>query len=333
MESAAVLRVKRKRGGSEPAEALVIACKRLCTEQGPAPARDSLERSLFKLNEPIQKYIQEAVTRDKAAQILRPSLGSTQRIIQDVRSTKQVKRQENRYRIITSHRPNCAERETIAFDPDSKEANEGDKLEAKKESLQQGSTATYSSSSCFKEFQLFDILREEEVGRDTEVTAANAQKVEDPDVILCNAVEMIRERLTVSENNKGAEHSLKEDEYVYDIYYMETFTSGWIQDILSVQPYTQEYELVDDDHVSEEIDDDEDDENSENNWRNDYPDEDEFLPEEDENSDREGTDRELEDGSFSDEDDRGIRRRTWDKYHCDILQEFGYDGVQDLDSD
>ncbi|TFJ99527.1 Histone H2B.3 [Platysternon megacephalum] len=340
MERAAVLRVKRKRGGSEPAEALVIACKRQRTEPGPAAPRDPVEKNLFKLvatvssqNEPVQKYVQEAITRDKAAEILRPSLGSTQRIIQDLRSSKQVKRQENRYRIITSHRPNCAERETIALDTDGADTNEGAKLdpEAKKDTSQQGSTATYGSSSYFGEFQLFDVVQEEEVERDPNITAADTQKTDDPDVILCNAVEMIRERLTVSENDKGLEHHGKEDDYVYDIYYMETSTPGWIQNILSVQPYTQEYELVDDDHISEEIYDDEDDENNENNWRNDYPDEDEFLPEEDE--DGKGKDGESEDGSFSDEDGRGIRSRTWVKYHCDILREFEYDGVQDLDSD
>lgn len=46
MERAAVLRVKRKRGGTEPAEALLLACKRLRTECGGA---QPVERSLFKL--------------------------------------------------------------------------------------------------------------------------------------------------------------------------------------------------------------------------------------------------------------------------------------------
>ncbi|CAM2100924.1 unnamed protein product [Caretta caretta] len=338
MERAAVLRVKRKRGASEPAEALVIACKRQRTEPGPAPA--PVEKSLFKLvatvssqNEPVQKYVQEAITRDKAAEILRPSLGSTQRIIQDLRSSKQVKRQENRYRILTSHRPNCAEKETIALRTNGEETNEGAKLdpEEKKDTSQQGSTAAYGSSSYFGEFQLFEVVQEEEVERDPSISAADTEKTDDPAVILCNAVEMIRERLTLSDNDKGLEDCVKEDDYVYDIYYMETSTPGWIQNILSVQPYTQEYELVDDDDISEEIYDDEDDENNENNWRNDYPDEDEFLPEEDE--DREGGDGESEDGSFSDEDGRSIRSRTWVKYHCDILKEFEYDGVQDLNSD
>lgn len=69
------------------------------------------------------------------------------------------------------------------------------------------------------------------------------QQKTNPDVILCNAVEMIRERLHVSEDSKK-EHQEKEDEYVYDIYYMETQDPGWIQNILYVQPYREEYELV-----------------------------------------------------------------------------------------
>lgn len=70
-----------------------------------------------------------------------------------------------------------------------------------------------------------------------------SQQKTDPDAILCNAVEMIRERLNVSEDGKK-EHSAKEDEYVYDIYYKETSAPDWIENILSVQPYREEYEWV-----------------------------------------------------------------------------------------
>lgn len=54
---------------------------------------------------------------------------------------------------------------------------------------------------------------------------------------------MIRERLNVSEDHNKVGHREK-DEYVYDIYCMETSAPGWIQNILSVQPYKEEYELV-----------------------------------------------------------------------------------------
>ncbi|NXP43597.1 S7A6O protein, partial [Heliornis fulica] len=330
MEQAAVLRVKRKRGGPEPAEALLLACKRLRTESGDA---QPVERSLFKLvatvsskNEPVQKYVQGAITRDKAAQSLRPSLGSTQRIIQDLRSSKQVKRKENRYRVIASHRPNCTETDAPVRNSKALTDDETSDSKATEDTSQKESVAVDKSLDCWGKFQLFDIEQEEERVEDPSVAAENPQQKTNPDVILCNAVEMIRERLNVSEEGKKVEHHEKEDEYVYDIYYMETLTPGWIQNILSVQPYREEYELVDDDDVPGEIHEDEDDENDENNWRNDYPDEDEFLPEED--GDREKDSEE----SFSDED-LGYRRRTWNKYRQEVLQEFGYDEIQDLDSD
>ncbi|XP_053935146.1 probable RNA polymerase II nuclear localization protein SLC7A6OS isoform X1 [Cuculus canorus] len=137
-------------------------------------------------------------------------------------------------------------------------------------------------------------------------------------------VEMIRERLNVSEGGEK-EHCEKDDEYVYDIYCMETSSPGWIQNILSVQPYGEEYELVDDYDISEEVYDDEDDENDENNWRNDYPDEEElqdFLPEEN-----------GEFGDSSSDEDQPYRRRIRYKYQPEVLQEFGYDHMEDADSD
>ncbi|XP_067158735.1 probable RNA polymerase II nuclear localization protein SLC7A6OS isoform X1 [Apteryx mantelli] len=335
MERAAVLRVKRKRGGPEPAEALLLACKRRRPEPGGPPGPPRLEKGLFKLvatvsskNEPLQKYVQEGISRDKAARSLRPSSGSAQRIAQDLRSARQASRRESRYRVIASHRPAAREIETVAPVVDGKTSAGGDRSGsgARKDASEKGSSAVDESSDYCGKFQLFDIVQEEEALEDSSVTAANPQKTGDPDVILCNAVEMVRERLNVSEDGKKVERHEKEDEYVYDIYYMETSAPGWIQNILSVQPYKEEYELVDDDHIPGEIYEDEDDENDENNWRNDYPDEDEFLPEEDGDGEKESEE------SLSDED-QCFRRRTWNKYRHEVLQEFGYDEVQDLDSD
>uniref|UniRef100_A0A8B9FLW2 Probable RNA polymerase II nuclear localization protein SLC7A6OS n=1 Tax=Amazona collaria TaxID=241587 RepID=A0A8B9FLW2_9PSIT len=326
MEGAAVLRVKRKRSGTEAAEALLLACKRMRTEDG--GGAQAVERNLFKLvatvsskNEPVHKYVHEVITRDKAAQNLRPSLGSTQRIIKELRSSKREARKENRYHVIANNRPNCSQ--NIESVVNGEASTDGDRSDSKarEDASQKASSAVGESLDCCGQFQLFDIVQEEEAVGDSSVTAANLQKT-DPDVILCNAVEMIRERLNVSEDSKK-EHHDKEDEYVYDIYYMESSAPGWIQNILSVQPYREEYELVNDDHVPEETD--EDDENDENNWRNDYPDEDEFLPEEDGDGEKESED------SFSDEDQ--CYRRTWNKYRQEVLQEFGYEEIQDLESD
>ncbi|XP_017679882.1 PREDICTED: probable RNA polymerase II nuclear localization protein SLC7A6OS isoform X2 [Lepidothrix coronata] len=418
MSSAAVLRVRRKRGGPEPAEALLLACKRR-REEPP-------ERSLFKLvatvsskNEPVQKYVKDAITRDRAAQSLRPPVGSTQRILQELqppvgstqrilqelqppvgstqrilqelqppvgstqrilqelqppvgstqrilqelqppvgstqrilqelqppvgstqrilqelqppvgstqrilqelRSSRQEKRKENRYRVIASHRPACAETAVPATGAGADADGHGAGSGAQEDASQGESGAADKSSDCCGKFQLFDIVQEEEMVGDCSVTSANPQKI-DPDVILCNAVEMIRERLNVSEDAK--KHCEKEDEYVYDIYYKETSAPGWIANILSVQPCREEYEWVNDDPVPEEVYEDEDDENDENNWRNDYPEEDEFLPEED---------GEKEPEESSSDEEQYYRRRTWDKYRQEVLQEFGYDEMEDLGSD
>ncbi|NWS72379.1 S7A6O protein, partial [Crotophaga sulcirostris] len=272
-------------------------------------------------NEPVQKYVQEA------AQSLRPAAGSTQRIVQRLRSSTQAKSKENRYRVVANHRPNCTERVTAPA-TNSKASTDGgtSNLEATEDASQRESVAVGSSSACQERFQLFDIEQEEEVVGDSNAVSAGPQRT-DKDVILCNMVEMIRERFSVSEDGQK-EHHEKEDEYVYDIYCMQTSAPGWIQNILSVQPYTDEYELVDDYAVPEEVYEDEDDENDENNWRNDYPDEDEvgeFLPEEDSDGDKES-------GESSGDEDQPYRRRTWYKYQPEVLQEFGYDEMEDVDS-
>ncbi|NWH31322.1 S7A6O protein, partial [Chloropsis hardwickii] len=274
----------------------------------------------FPQNEPVQKYVKDAIRRDKAAQSLRPSLGSTQRILQELRGAKQAKRKESRYRVVSGHRPDYGD---TAAPAEAAPRGDRQEAEAQQDAAPEESGADSKSSGCCGKFQLFDIVQEEETVGDSSVTTANPQQKTDPDAILCNAVEMIRERLNVSEDGKK-EHGDKENEYVYDIYYKETSTPDWIENILSVQPYREEYEWVNDDPGPEEVYEDEDDENDENNWRNDYPEEEEFLPEEDGEKDSEE--------SFSDED-QCYRRRTWDKYRQEVLQEFGYDEIEDLGSD
>ncbi|NXU48177.1 S7A6O protein, partial [Turnix velox] len=276
-------------------------------------------------NEPVQKYVQGVIPREKAAQVLRPSIGSTERILQKLHLSKQEKRKENRYRVVASHRPHCTETTTPATNGEPSVDGERSDPEAREGASQKENGATDKTLDYGGEFQLFDIEQVEEVLQDATVSASNPQQKTDPDVILCNAVEMIRERLNVSKDGFKKEDCEK-DEYVYDIYCMETSASGWIENILSVQPYKDEYELVCNDDVPGEIYEDEDDENDENNWRNDYPDEDEFLFEEDGDGEKDS------DESLSDEE-QCYRRRTWNKYRQEVLQEFGYDEIQDLDSD
>lgn len=70
------------------------------------------------------------------------------------------------------------------------------------------------------------------------------QTSSDPEVILCNSTKMLRERLSISGSGLGDEQREQESDFVYDLYYQETVTPGWIQDILSVRPYADEGELV-----------------------------------------------------------------------------------------
>ncbi|XP_032743487.1 probable RNA polymerase II nuclear localization protein SLC7A6OS [Rattus rattus] len=299
----AVLRVKRKRN-AEPAEALVLACKRLrsgevesSAPETPEGQETAAERNVFQLvatvrsqEEPIQQLVRAA---------LRPSRSSQLRIRRDLRASVREVRKEGRYKVVSSHRSSGT---SNSLEP-----------QCVSEAVRDGG------------FQLLDLVHEEE---DPEAAATDCRKTSDPDVILCNSVELIRERLTVSEDGSQVEHQEEpkhSDDYVYDIYYMEMAPPGWIENILSVQPYSQEWELVNDDEQPEDIYEDEDDENSENNWRNEYPDEDSS----DRDEDSRGSD---EYNSLSDEE-RSCRRLVWSKYPLDVQKEFGYDSPHDLDSD
>ncbi|XP_069509768.1 probable RNA polymerase II nuclear localization protein SLC7A6OS [Ambystoma mexicanum] len=341
--SQAVLRVKRKRG-ADPAEALVLACKRSrlssdeSSDQPLSPALE-VEKTVFKLaatvcsqNEPIQKYIQEALSRDKAAQFLRPSLGSSHRIRKDLRVSKLANQQESRYRLVASHRPDyVGETETLANGGAAEQNGNTDSGEQKEPTQREkeSSNATLASPVICGEFQLFDIVQEEPE-KALDASAVDASELScDPDVILCNSVKMIRERLTVSDAPEESQHREKNEDYVYDIYYMEAATRGWIEDILSVKPYNQECELVEaEDGPADDIFEDEDDENEETNWRNEYPDEDEFQDEEEENSD-------LEEGNggYDYRSGEGAKGSAWEKYRLEVLKEFDYVDVPEMDSD
>jgi hypothetical protein len=83
---------------------------------------------------------------------------------------------------------------------------------------------------------------------------------------------------------------------------------------------------VNDDQQPEDIYEDEDDENSENNWRNEYP--------EEESSDGHEDSRDSDEYNSLSEEERGSsRQQVWSKYALDVQKEFGYDNPHDLDSD
>ncbi|KAJ8369926.1 hypothetical protein SKAU_G00099540 [Synaphobranchus kaupii] len=323
--SPTILRVKRKRS-TDPADALLLACKRIRPEPTVQPAGDpvpepddaEIENSVFKLvatvasqDAPVQSHVREALARPRVAHALRPSSGSMQRIVGDLRSAKWTTRREERYRVLSTHRAGLP---TDQVPPVGREG--GERGEA------QGDGRVDASAHWSRcDVQVFDIVQEEDEER-----APAQPTTSDPETILCNSVKMIRERLSVSGDGVGTEHREKEDDYVYDLYYQETLTPGWIQDILSVRPYMLENELVpEEDPREQEVYEDEDDENEEGNWRNDYPDEESG----EDNSDFEGR------YTGYGEDEEGIGRRTWERYQREVLREYDDEdeetGGSDLD--
>ncbi|XP_075393672.1 putative RNA polymerase II nuclear localization protein SLC7A6OS [Tenrec ecaudatus] len=302
----AVLRVKRKRC-EEPAGALVVACKRLRRatveaapqETPPEGLPREAENNVFQLvatvrtqEEPVQPFLRAPLRRPQ---------GSHERIRRDLRASLRESRQEGRYRVVSCHRSSgtplgCPEPQDASKNPEA------------------ASDAG---------FQLLDLVHE---GEEPAAGAGSHQQADDPDVLLCNSTKLIRERLTISETGAGIgpRREEKDGDYVYDIYCLEMATPGWIENILSVQPYSQELELVSDEQHPEDVYDDEDDENSEGNWRNEYPEEESSGEEEDSG----GSD---EDDSLS-EEGRGVcRPQTWRKYPLDVQKEFGYDSSLDSD--
>ncbi|KAM3918285.1 putative RNA polymerase II nuclear localization protein SLC7A6OS [Leptodactylus fuscus] len=270
---AAVLRVKRKRG-ADPVEALIVCCKRARAEA--TQEAGNVTNQVFKLaatvssqNEPVQKYVQEAIFRNQVSHVHHPDIGSLQRIQKDLRAWKNTERQESRYRLVSSLRPKCVEDDSRESENNQHDnpVKEQQHVPEKLEASAQDKMA--SSGSKDETFQVLDIVQEETKAETVDVKAS------DPETIMCNSVKMIRERLAVSQEGQGLEHRENPDEFVYDIYYAESSPHNWVQDILSVQPYYYEQELMDDNGEADEVYEDEDDENEENNWRNDYPDEEE----------------------------------------------------------
>ncbi|KAM4017807.1 putative RNA polymerase II nuclear localization protein SLC7A6OS [Anomaloglossus baeobatrachus] len=276
---AAVLRVKRKRGG-EPAGALIISCKRpRAEERSPAAEHGSegagsVRTQVFKLaatvssqNETLQKYVQEAISRDRDTRVHCPLIGNLQQIQKDLRASREAERQASRYRLVSSLRPKCEKEEDCKPDENQPTSPVQEYVPETAEASKKDETVSRGSKD--EKFQVFDIEQEESEKETGDVKAS------DPETIMCNSMMMIRERLAVSQEGHGSEHRENPDEFVYDIYYAESSPNNWIQDILTVQPYYYEQDLVPEDDEPDEVYEDEDDENEENNWRNDYPDEEE----------------------------------------------------------
>ncbi|KAJ3593539.1 hypothetical protein NHX12_005873 [Muraenolepis orangiensis] len=234
-------------------------------------------------------------------------------MVGDLRSAKWSTRQEERYRIVSSHRPGLPAAEGR---PSAGSVGPvGSVIDAPQGTEQQ------EKGWALGKVQVVDLLCEqaEDQGKTGKTLSA------DPEVILCNNMKMLRERLSVSgDGPPGAQHRQQDDDYVYDLYCQETSMPGWIQDILSVRAYADEGELVPDLVVhEEEVYEDEDDENEEGNWRNEYPDSD---------SDGDDSDREERFGGYW-EEEHSYSRRSWEHYQSEVLRELGCQGDKKAEDD
>ncbi|XP_020370793.1 probable RNA polymerase II nuclear localization protein SLC7A6OS [Rhincodon typus] len=294
--AAAVLRVKRKRG-AEPAEAFLLACKRLraADEAGEPGSGQHVVRTLFKLaatvgtpDDPVPRHVKEALSKDKALLALKPSETSVRRIQLCARASCKTTSEKNRYKVIASHRRTFSTEFSESQSDDVKCAHQpetetsGDRCEENQDSWKETSfRCNKDNVESAAEIQVFDVVQHnehlEKDERDSEHKLFKDPDLEqdDTEIVLCNSVKMIREKLAVSDSGPGTQHRENMEEYVYDIYYTDSYITGdEIQGILSVMPCYEENELVVDELIADEAYEDEDDENEENNWRNDYPDED-----------------------------------------------------------
>ncbi|XP_048402408.1 probable RNA polymerase II nuclear localization protein SLC7A6OS [Stegostoma tigrinum] len=294
--AAAVLRVKRKRG-AEPAEAFLLACKRLraADEAGEPGSGQHVVRTLFKLaatvgtpDDPVSRHVKEALSKDKALLALKPSETSVRRIQLCARASCKATSEKNRYKVIASYRRTFSTEFSESQSDDVKCIHQpetetsGDRCGENQDSWKETSfRCNKGNVEAAAEIQVLDVVQQnehlEKDERDSEHKAFKDPDLEqdDTEIVLCNSVKMIREKLAVSDSGPGTRHRENMEEYVYDIYYTDSCITGdEIQDILSVIPCYEENELVVDELIADEAYEDEDDENEENNWRNDYPDED-----------------------------------------------------------
>lgn len=207
----------------------------------------------------VEPKVRQALARPRVAHALRPSAGSSHRIIGNLRSTKSTIRREERYRIISRSRAELLD----APEPHKPSTEAVEEREKGRKSP--------------AEIQVVDLVHEDgedqgaspdKVGRPprpirrlrylnfTLVICIRTQSIPnllfalaqasslDPEAILCNNTKMLRERLNICGDGLGGQNWDPDSEYVYDLYYQEMVTPGWIQDILSVRAYADEGELV-----------------------------------------------------------------------------------------
>ncbi|KAL5021191.1 hypothetical protein ScPMuIL_000346 [Solemya velum] len=263
---ATIVRVKRRRN-EEPAEILLVSCKKTKNEEGTVTSADAKESqdflkfagTLTTKNDCISKPVREAIKKDKLQKEYKRHNCT---VFEEKRQQKRKSSADNRYRITSKHRTLAIEKLDDISLPEECISNEqrGDKCT--------GNPNQSSELVDNKVFRLFDVEKDcvSEVGNTMkEVTEKAAQ---DTSQITCNSVQMVREK-------SCSTHSAELD-YVYDLYYTNShdFNFRLIEDMLTVEAFSDEFLYDNGASSDEEYLEGSDDSNSESNWRNDYPDED-----------------------------------------------------------
>nr|XP_002127545.1 probable RNA polymerase II nuclear localization protein SLC7A6OS [Ciona intestinalis] len=280
---ATVIRVKRKRN-AEPAEALLLACKRTKLNEnfrGKSGMADiiQIEENVFhfaatvgassSIDDGVTEKIQSAIsTRNKLVSMYKPAVAASHpcKVLAGKLAT-QVKEEppaKHKYKFISF----CK----------GKEKSEGEKKRRR-------DSDPVSSSLCSKLFRHranSSSDEEPKKPKSKKLTALldveeNLVKNDTPPCdsdILCNTVAMLREKLTINPKKQA------EDDFVYDLYYCQNTAKNWnVQDLLYVQPCRDLYLHIDPEWTDPDKLDDDDDSNDEDNWRNDYPDEEDSIDE------------------------------------------------------
>ncbi|XP_028417812.1 probable RNA polymerase II nuclear localization protein SLC7A6OS [Dendronephthya gigantea] len=264
--SKAVLRIKRKRS-ADPADILLVshAFKKAFTDEDHKRSSnaDNPGQRVFKLAGTVSKKNDESLSQEILTKLSRKDVHKSKvkinpkneltvdSINEKLRETKKLSRQASRYKVISKHR-----------DVEDEVADEVDAV----------------SQEMSRLYNLYDVVLDEDESRD--VTKKENKEDIDPNAILCNSVKMIREKLRIDDKPKSNLEILEND-FVYDVYCADD-NYGALSEVLDIV-HLNESQLVTT-ASDEEFNyyEDDDDSNDENNWRNDYPDEDEWNESSDE---------------------------------------------------
>ncbi|XP_077982715.1 putative RNA polymerase II nuclear localization protein SLC7A6OS [Glandiceps talaboti] len=364
---AAVIRVKRKRT-IDPADTLILSCKKskqADSEQLPDSSEiDSVFRfagTIAGKDEPIDQ-IQSAI--DSAKQKLKRSGPS--KILEQInlksRELRKTVSQSSRYKVVSKHRNvntesnddekpskgECEKKQTR----DTSGSNKLKSICDDKENSSQNLKEVRGDGACAAEdtteieasrlYCLYDIVQEEQEAQHEvrKKSPGSRTKSPNPDVLMCNNIQMIREKLTIEDETKPKP---KETEYVYDLYYADpaTLDIKALESITAIMGYSNEDFLFanndDDDVRGNEYDDEDDDSNDESNWRNDYPDEDPNYFEEDghrcHGDDDLSSDEEESDDEYCNHNSEYRYRNMDYEYEVQDYNDRDYDDDDDEDED